>query len=67
MHAVPPMGHFIKHAARPNRSLSENVASWALATVIVVAAMQSTDKLNAILQQSTIMSALDRGVILLFQ
>jgi hypothetical protein len=35
--ALSLSGHLDKHAARPSRSPSENVASWAVASVVVVA------------------------------
>jgi hypothetical protein len=50
LHALSPSGHFTKHVASPNRSLS--VVSWAFASVIVVAAVkQSIDKISAIFWQ----------------
>jgi hypothetical protein len=55
LHALLPSGHFTKQAASPCRSPSESAPSWALASVVTVgAAIESTDKITAILRKSNI-------------
>jgi hypothetical protein len=55
LHALLPSGHFARQAASPCRSPSESAASWALANVVIVgAAIESTDKITAILRKSNI-------------
>jgi hypothetical protein len=55
LHALLPSGHFTKQAASPCRSPSESAASWAFASVVIAgAAIESTDKITAILRKSNI-------------
>jgi hypothetical protein len=55
LHALSASGHFTKQAASPCRSRSESAPSWALASVVIVgAAIESTDKITAILRKSNI-------------